>query len=126
MLMRHQPMIKAMSFVGQGNQNTGGGSNPSASDFNPAPEDFSRFGDTYLNGDHDASMDEVSSCSVAKNGGTAGKTVPGRGLKQAHQKRVRNIKMYYSAHTDSRNNNSEVYKSIFTNILSDHEGNVKT
>ena len=98
MLMRHQPMIKAMSFVGQGNQNTGGGSNHSASDFNAATEDFSRFGDTDLNGDHDASMDEVSSCSVAKNVGTAGKTVPGRGLKQAHQKRVRNINVLQCSH----------------------------
>ena len=91
-------MIKAMSFVGQGNQNTGGGSNHSASDFNAATEDYIRFGDSDLNGDLDASMDEVSTCSVAKKGDTAGKAIPGRGLKQAHQKRVRNINVLQCSH----------------------------
>ena len=78
LLLRHRPMIKAMSFVGQGNQNSSVTSSLVSSSVKEESSDVlwnENEGDTELN---DRSLE--------------GKMLPAKnskGLKQAQQKRVR-------------------------------------
>ena len=82
MLMRHKPMIKVMSFVGQGNQSSSVTNNGGMSETcnNEAVECNEGF-DVE---DCDQMFEQVRSMKR-----TVATSVSAKGLKQAHQKRVR-------------------------------------